>query len=295
MASSPYARKGLLWETFKRHFGPNGSPAVLVARGISTELNPTLDREEIERELLRDPERNRAEYLCEFRSDLASYVLREAVEACISVGVRERPPQRGQHYFGFTDPAGGTGRDAMTLAIAHVKPGMKVLTYDALREARPPFSPEAVTKEFSELLRSYGISSIVSDKVGLGWSKEMFAHHGITCEQNAEPKNNLYVNFLPLINSVRVELLDDQRSITQLLALERSTSKIDHPPNGHDDLINAIAGVASISINKYGGYNHTYSWVKGLPAAEPDGGRFARALRWSQYLQANGAPPGFRP
>lgn len=294
MASSPYGRKGVLWETFKKHYGPTGSPAVIVAKGTSVELNPTLDREEIERAIADDPERNTAEYLAEFRSDLASYVSPEAVEACISSGVRERPPQRGQYYFGFTDPAGGSGKDSMTLSIGHLQSGTQVLTIDALREARPPFSPEVVTGEFSELLKSYGITSIISDRTGLGWSKEMFAHHGITCEQNAEPKTALYTNFLPLINSVRVELLDHQRSIDQLCALERSTSKIDHPPNGHDDLINAIAGVASISINKFGGYDHTYSWVDGLPAAEPDGGRFARATRWRQYLQANGMPPWAR-
>jgi hypothetical protein len=52
---------------------------------------------------------------------------------------------------------------------------------------------------------------------------------------------------LPMINSQRVELLDHPRSLRQLSALERRTSLsgrpvVGHPPRGHDDLANVIAG-----------------------------------------------------
>jgi phage terminase large subunit-like protein len=33
IASSPYARRGVLWNTFRKHYGPNGDPLILVARG----------------------------------------------------------------------------------------------------------------------------------------------------------------------------------------------------------------------------------------------------------------------
>ena len=80
------------------------------------------------------------------------------------------------------------------------------------------------------------------------WPVEVFAKVGMTYEQNAEPKSTLYTNMLQLLNS-RVELLDEPRSIAQLCSLERRTARsgrdsIDHPPGGHDDLINAVAGVA---------------------------------------------------
>ena len=62
-----------------------------------------------------------------------------------------------------------------------------------------------------------------------------------------KPKSDLYASFLPLLNSGRVELLDHPRLHAQLLALERRTARggrdsIDHPPNAHDDVINAAAG-----------------------------------------------------
>jgi hypothetical protein len=56
------------------------------------------------------------------------------------------------------------------------------------------------------------------------------------------------IQLLPVINSQRVDLLDDRKSIAQLVGLERRTSRgvgkdsIDHAPGGHDDRINAIAG-----------------------------------------------------
>jgi hypothetical protein len=57
---------------------------------------------------------------------------------------------------------------------------------------------------------------------------------------------------LPAINSRLVDLLDHQRPIGQVVSLERRTSRsgkdsIDHAPGGHDDVANAVAGVASLS------------------------------------------------
>jgi len=291
MASSPHARKGLLWETFSKHFGPNGSPAVLVAKGTTTDFNPTISREEVEREIERDPERNTAEYLAEFRSDLEGYVRLEIVRECTTTGVLERPYQRDQHYFGFIDPAGGSGRDSMTLCIGHVGFGTTTLTIDALREARSPFSPEQTTAEFSDLLKTYNVNQIMSDKVGLGWSIEAFGHFGILVEQAAKAKTQLYTNFLPLLNSIRVELLDHQRCNAQLLALERTPTKIDHPPNGHDDLINAVAGVSDIAIGRFGTFDPTFRWVNSSEKDDdPDGARAFRLSRFRQHLAAHGIP-----
>ena len=50
-----------------------------------------------------------------------------------------------------------------------------------------------------------------------------------------------------MINSAKVEILDDERLITQCVNLERRTARsgkdsIDHGPGGHDDVINAAAG-----------------------------------------------------
>ena len=79
---------------------------------------------------------------------------------------------------------------------------------------------------------------------------EQFRRFGVTCEQSAKPKSDLYQDMLALFNSRRIELLDNPRLISQLTALERRTARggrdsIDHAPGAHDDLANAVAGVAS--------------------------------------------------
>ena len=42
LASSPYAKRGVLWDTFRKHYGPNGSPSVLIAKGTTRDFNPTV-------------------------------------------------------------------------------------------------------------------------------------------------------------------------------------------------------------------------------------------------------------
>ena len=39
--SSPYARRGALWEAHKRHYGPDGDPAILVAQGANATSTQT--------------------------------------------------------------------------------------------------------------------------------------------------------------------------------------------------------------------------------------------------------------
>jgi hypothetical protein len=76
----------------------------------------------------------------------------------------------------------------------------------------------------------------------------------------------LYRDLLPLLNSGRVELLDHPRSVAQLCGLERRTARggrdsIDHAPGAHDDLANAVAGVAAATNGGKYRYDSTLSWV----------------------------------
>src|SRR5262249_4903704 len=54
--------------------------------------------------------------------------------------------------------------------------------------------------------------------------------------------------------------------LTQLVGLERRTARggrdsIDHPPGAHDDLANAVAGLAAVA--KRGAYDSSLDWVSG--------------------------------
>ena len=64
-----------------------------------------------------------AEYLSEWRDDLASFIARDLLEAAVDPGVLVRPPVDGVVYYGFVDPSGG-GADTFTMAIAHREGGV---------------------------------------------------------------------------------------------------------------------------------------------------------------------------
>src|SRR5439155_11835382 len=245
--SSPYARRGALWTAYKEHYGRDGDP-VLIWQAASRDMNPTVPEHVVEDALAAAEPAARAEWLAEFRSDLEAFVSREVIEAATMPGLLAVPPVAGIRYVAFTDPSGGSA-DAFTLAIAHAedRDGTRVTVLDSLTERRPPFSPDAVVAEYAGLLRSYGVTLVQADRYAGAWVAEAFATQGITCEQSAAPKADLYRELLPLLHSARVELLDAPRLHAQLLGLERRTSRagrdvIDHLPGAHDDLANAAAG-----------------------------------------------------
>jgi hypothetical protein len=257
MISSPYARRGELWRTYNKHFGPNGDPLILVAKGSSRDFNATLPQSVVDRAMERDAASASAEYLAEFRRDIEGFVSIEAVKACVSTGVYERAYQRGVTYSGFVDPSGGSA-DSFTLCIGHMDYGKQIVIVDLIREVAPPFSPEQVRADFARTLKNYNVSSIHGDRFAGVWPVEQFRTFNIRYEQSAEPKSDLYQSLLPLINSRRIDLLDHPKLINQLIGLERRTARggrdsIDHVPGGHDDICNAVAGFVSIN-NHYGGY-----------------------------------------
>ncbi|MCH8269428.1 MAG: hypothetical protein IH846_18170 [Acidobacteria bacterium] len=241
--SSPYARRGVLWEAYRQHYGQEND-AVLVWQADTRSMNPTVEERFIAEAYEQDEVVASAEYGAEFRRDIESFLLREAVEAVTVPERRELPPVSGLSYEAYCDPSGGS-QDSMTLAIAHHEKGRAVL--DALRERRPPFSPEDVVREFAALLKAYRVSRVRGDRYAGEWPRERFQAQGIRYEVASMVKSDLYLGFLPMINSRQAELLDHPRLLAQLCGLERKTARggrdtIDHWPGGHDDLANAAAG-----------------------------------------------------
>ncbi len=249
VSSSPYAKRGELYQLFTKHYGPRGDRRVPVVKGASRELNPSLSQSVIRRALERDPVGARSEYLAEWRDDVSTFLRREAVAACVASGLIERPPERGILYRAFTDPSGGSA-DSFGLAIGH-RDGDAVVV-DALREFRPPFSPEAVVEELSALLKSYGVREVTGDRYAGEWPRERFRRAGIGYVLAPEPASGLFLSLVATINGGRIALPDNDRLVSQLCALERRVSRgggrdvIGHPAHAgaHDDIAVCVAGLS---------------------------------------------------
>jgi hypothetical protein len=94
MISSPYARRGSLWDVYHRHFGPEGDPSILVAQGASRSFNSTLPQRVVDRAYERDPASARAEYGALFRTDIEAFVSLERVRLHLARCSRTRTDAR---------------------------------------------------------------------------------------------------------------------------------------------------------------------------------------------------------
>jgi hypothetical protein len=208
-------------------------------------MNPTIGEDFIAREFERDPVSAEAEYNANFRSDIAKFISLEVLESCVASGIFEIAPLSGVRYVGFADPSGGSS-DAFALAIAH-RESSGAIVLDCICEVRAPFQPKAVVEDYCRTLKSYGIGTVHGDRYAGSWPAEQFAKRKIEYRPSERPKSDLYRDMLPLLNSGRVQLLENRRLINQLHGLERRTARggrdsIDHSTGRHDDAANAAAG-----------------------------------------------------
>jgi hypothetical protein len=207
-----------------------------------------------------DRAKNAAEYLAEFRTDIEGFVPLEVVEACVG-DYREMLPAAGTFYRAFVDPSGGSA-DSFTLAVGHKSKDHIII--DAVRERRPPFSPEDVVTEFVALLKSYRVGRVTGDRYAGEFPRELFRKHQISYDCAKQVKSDLFRDLLPALNSGRITLPRHDRLVSQIANLERTVSRggkdtITHPPNGHDDLANAVAGAATVATA--GGWDPSMRWA----------------------------------
>jgi hypothetical protein len=281
VASSPYAKRGVLWDAYKRYYAKDDAPT-LVWKAPTLLMNSTIPVAEIDKARVEDPDSALSEYDAEFRSDVSVLLDRAVIEAAVMPNRFELPPNKRCSYYGFVDPSGGSS-DSMCLAICHGEDrnGQRIGVLDVLREARPPFNADEVVSDFAKLLKEYGLASATGDRYGGLWPSTRFEANGIRYEPSEEPKSALYLSLLPLINAGRVELLDNQRLVAQLCSLERRTGRgtgrdvIDSPPHQHDDLSNVCAGgLTAVSV----GHDFLDIWLgtigKTRATARLDGQRF---------------------
>jgi hypothetical protein len=241
--STPYRKAGLLYKKYRDHYGKAGDD-VLVIKAPTTALNPTIDADVIEAALIEDPAAASAEWLAEFRDDIAGWASYELIEAAVDRDIKVRPPLPDVTYHSFIDGSGGV-RDSYCAAVAHAENGVAIL--DCLIEVRAPFNPDSATADVAKVLKSYRCFTTTGDHYSAEWIVSAFAKCGITYRHSDRDRSAIYLDALPLFTTGRARLLDNKRLVTQLASLERKTmpsgkDRVDHGPGGHDDAANVAAG-----------------------------------------------------
>lgn len=258
MLSSPYAKRGELYENFRRYFGLDDQTRGFVWNADTLTMRPSNDPElleEIQSEYEEDPESAKAEYGAHFRSDLENIYSRTAIESVCVPGRFEEGYVSGRRYRAFVDPSGGSS-DSYVLAIAYDDKrvyGDEKVDVPVLAKVigwEPKFDPEEVSKQVVEICKQFHITGVTGDAYGGEWPRDPLRKRGIAYELADKTRSELYLDFLPVVNSGRCELLDPQhhrKAVNQFVNLERRVGRtgkdsVDHPPGSHDDYSNAIAG-----------------------------------------------------
>jgi hypothetical protein len=278
--STPYSRRGILYDTYKRSFGQAGR--TLVWKAPSLVMNPTLDAELVKDALREDPAAAAAEWECEWRADIESFLPFEALQACVVTDRTEIPPLHGVRYTAFIDPSFG-GQDSFTLAIAHGELGGQVRILDLIREFKPGFRPEQAVVELSAVVKAYRCFEVISDRFSRDWVKTEFEKYGVRVKFSPKSVSELYLDFLPLVTSRAVELLDNRRLIGQLGNLERRVRSggrdlVTHFPGQHDDIGNAAAGVLCFAGKRFGSVCTTFEAEEAEERAQAAGRDESRPL-----------------
>ena len=119
LLSSPWFQRGIFWDLYKQ--ADSGQYPHLQRVNLPTwEVNPTIEKEELEQVKALDPELFRVEYGAEFNNNLSSFLDGQLLDVAINHDRGPLPPVphlRGNYYLSL-DPAKGA-RDAYTACIAH--------------------------------------------------------------------------------------------------------------------------------------------------------------------------------
>jgi hypothetical protein len=292
--SSPYAKRGVMWDAYRRHYGPDGDDRIVIVNAPSERMNPLIDKAVIARAYARDPQSAASEFCASFRSDVSNFIDYEIVAALVDVGVTVRPPRPSLGYRAAVDMSGGS-HDSSVLAIGHDEGEIAVL--DCVVEVKAPHNPVTAVETMADTLREYGLSGgkVIGDRYSPGWTVAAFAKVNLTYEYSEIDRSEAYLNVLPLFMSGKVKLIDNGRMISQFAALERRSlpsgrDKVDHGgAGGMDDVANAVSLVLGQRQSAY--WADGMSWVSGPEDEVPPGPPLDPQPSIWQHPLFGGLPP----
>lgn len=254
VASSPYAKRGILWGAFGKFHGVDDEYNNLVWQASTRTMNPTVPASFIDEEFARDPESASSEYLAQFRADVSEFIGLDLIEAAID---RDRPrelaPRGEQNYAAFVDSSGGRN-DAYVVCIAHRDKSDRFIV-DVIRGQKAPFNPAHVTIGFAGLVREYNIRKVTGDNFGGDWVADAWRGQGLIYERSDMTASQLYTELLPLFTREMISIPDDPTLIRELRGLERRVGRmgrdqVTHAAGAHDDFANVVAGAARVALAK---------------------------------------------
>lgn len=248
ITSTPFARKGLLYDLFKKNYGLETDTLVWWAPTLK--MRPDYSERKIRKAIEKDPISANTEYGAQWRDDITSWLPEPVIEEATGPHFM-LPYQPGMAYRCGVDSSGGRS-DSYCLAIAHDEQGIAVV--DIVEERKAPLDPLMVTKEFAQICKTYNVGKVTGDRYAGNFLSSAWLNEGIFYETAAIDKSEAFLQFAAVM-SMRKTLIprNDQLKI-QLVNLERKAlssgkENVSSPEGLHDDLANAVA-LAVVDVYK---------------------------------------------
>jgi hypothetical protein len=247
--SSPYWMRGELFFDWKHYHGVENDD-VLVFQGSTELFHPGFSKKRLDAARRRDPVSFATEYGAQFRSDLSGMYDPLVIDKAVDT---DRPlelePRDKLDYAAFVDVAGGGGKDSYAICLGHLEDSRIVI--DVVRSRAPKFNPEDVTREYSDLLKKYRISTVRGDKFSGDFALHAFAKNDITYERAEKPKSALYLEAEGSFNIGSVSLPSRAVLVEQLKSLVRKVhaggrDSVDTDSGQPEDESNVVVGLIDL-------------------------------------------------
>jgi len=260
--STPYWQRGEIWTDFKEYYG-KANDHVLVFQGSTELFYPGFSKRKLEAAERRDKVSYETEFLAHFRTDLSGMYDPMVIDKAVDT---DRPlelePRDKLDYAAFVDVAGGGGKDSYAICLGHLEDSRIVI--DVVRSRAPKFNPEDVTREYSDLLKKYRISTVRGDKFSGDFALHAFAKNDITYERAEKPKSALYLEAEGSFNTGTVDLPNRAVLIEQLKSLVRKVhaggrDSVDTDSGQPEDEANVVAGLIELLSARASGVGGGYA------------------------------------
>lgn len=249
--STPWGKRGIFWQLWQR--AQKGLPGMAAFRYSTQEMNPTISKEFLERECLKDPESFASEYEAEFLDAAAAFLPADAVRACV---VREgtTPYQQGMRYVLGLDPA--FSYDSFAFAVCHSEgEDSQRVVLDHVERLQPPVSFVEAYELAAYLSQIYGDAQVVTDQHCAAPLVQTLRGKGVRVEVkpfDAKRNQQVWGSLGALIRARRLEIYPSP-VVDELLRLEREMTSSGirvEAGSGHDDLATALAMAAHEVANE---------------------------------------------
>lgn len=253
--STPFAKKGLLYDDFQASFGKADAHR-LVWRGSTFVMNPSIAESRFARYAADDPLRYAREFEAVWQDGLSVLLPAAWVDEAVVTGLFQLPPEGGVTYAATCDASGG-GADSFTFAVGH-RVG-DAIVQDCIKgwsrvNGQAP-NLEGVVGEIAQIARSYRCSQITGDRYAAGWVRQAFQRAGLTYIEAPVDRSRAYLELEPLFAQGRIAILDHPTQTRELKLLEKrpragGSFQIDAPRGQHEDHANALALAAAVLLGQ---------------------------------------------